>query len=872
METVIEKIRGIMRKEGVTGMDSINHCIIFVIARMLDKEKCKKFGINEKNSYYNIMHDEDGDFIGAQELYGRIYTKNDTSCLVGQIVNKLKFSNIKFKLESPQHVEQIMKELEKLDMTKLETKYDIIGTIYEYHLKSGTSNAMRDLGQYYTNRSVIEFMIKMCDIKMNKKGEIETIIDPTMGTGGFLTMSVKYLNDKYKNKIDWGINKSRIYGFDIDENVKNMALLNMLLECGEMCEDTFIRNDTLYYDFKLKNDEILNKVDVILANEPMGIKNIIHTSCCDRIKQLNIKGTKAEPLFLQLFMQSLNDGGRCAVIVPDGVLFNDSNLHNDTRKYLVENLNLKKVISLNDDFFLNTGVKTSILFFINNGKTSEVEFSELKLNKKGLIENSIIKVNYKKIKEMNYSLFVNKYNSKEIVKIEGVEYKKLGDVCEIKFGKRIKKDEVEVNKDYNGVRYPCYGGGDISFYMKEYNREDKNLVISRFALSKCCVRIINNKFWLNDSGFTLHTKNNKLMMQDYLNYIMLNKQEEIYNLSAGACQKNIVMDDFNKLEIPIPSMEVQQKIVEQLDVIYKNIQTCKEQIDESKKIMKYYVETMTLWDKEQKLGEITEIKFGKRIKKDEVEIDINYNGIKYPCYGGGDISFYMKEYNREDRNLVISRFALSKCCVRIVNDKFWLNDSGFTLHTMSKLLIQNFLNYIMLQKQDEIYNISAGACQKNININDFKNINIKVPSLEKQKEIVSYCEEIDNIIKSMELRIKSNEILMKNIMDTYLKSNNKKNKSHKELSESSKLSELSESKSNKSESDSSSESEKEIKPKKIIKKQSKKSESISSSESEEEIKPKKIIKKQSKNASESDSSNESEEEIKPKKNNKKTIK
>jgi type I restriction enzyme M protein len=282
----------------------------------------------------------------------------------GEFLSKY-FSHIKFKLESPQHVEQIMKELEKLDMTKLETKYDIIGTIYEYHLKSGTSNAMRDLGQYYTNRQVIEFMIKLCDINMNKKGEIETIIDPTMGTGGFLTMSVKYLNDKYKNKIDWSKNKNRIYGFDIDENVKNMAMLNMLLECGEFCENTFIKNDTLYNDFKLKNGEILEKVDVILANEPMGIKNIIHANCCEKIKELKFRGTKAEPLFLQLFMQSLNENGRCAVIVPDGVLFNDSNLHSDTRKHLVENFNLKKVISLNDDFFLNTGVKTSILYFVN---------------------------------------------------------------------------------------------------------------------------------------------------------------------------------------------------------------------------------------------------------------------------------------------------------------------------------------------------------------------------------------------------------------------------------------------------------------------------------------------------------------------------
>jgi type I restriction-modification system DNA methylase subunit len=599
METVIDKIRGILRKEGVTGMDSINHCIVFVIARMLDENKCKKFGIDEKNSYYNIMHDEDGDLIDAQELYGRVYTKNDTTCLVGQISNKLKFSNIKFKLESPQHVEQIMKELEKLDMTKLENKYDIIGTIYEYHLKSGTSNAMRDLGQYYTNRLVIEFMIKLCDIKMNKKGEIETIIDPTMGTGGFLTMAVKYLNDKYKNKIDWAKNKSRIYGFDIDENVKNMALLNMLLECGEMCEDTFIKNDTLYNDFKLKNGDTLEKVDVILANEPMGIKNIIHASCCERIKELKIRGTKAEPLFLQLFMTSLNEGGRCAVIVPDGVLFNDSTLHNDTRKYLVENFNLKKVIGLNDDFFLNTGVKTSILFFAKDGKTVEVEFSELKLNKNEVVENSIIKVDYKKIKEMDYSLFVNKYNCKEITKIEGVKYEKLGDVCELKIGGTPRRDTskywdngtniwISVSELNNNVITDSKEKiTDEGIKNSNVKLIKKNSILMSFKMSVGKKAIAGTDLYTNEAIVAINAKNNNLLNK-YIYYAIDN-----FDFS-GACSSigggNLNKEKIENLEIPIPSLEVQKKIVEQLDVMDDNIKIYTKQIEETKNKMKNYID------------------------------------------------------------------------------------------------------------------------------------------------------------------------------------------------------------------------------------------------------------------------------------------
>jgi len=559
MESMINHVRDTLRNEGITGMDSINHCIVFIICRMLNEKICKKTKIDPIYAYENIMQDDDGDEIGDQELYSRFYIKGDTKCLVGQLVNKLGFKNIKFKLEGIHNLKNIMKKLRTFNPQNFESNYDIIGTIYEIHLKSGTSNA-RDLGQYYTHRLVINYMIKLCDPLM-EKGIVEKIVDPTMGTGGFLTMAIRYLNAKYKNKIDWAKNKSNIIGFDIDENVRNMALLNVFLEIGELCENTLVKEDTLHNDLRFSDGRILEKAKIILANEPMGLKNIIHASCCDRIKNCKIRGTKAELLFLQLFMELLDDNGRCAVVVPDGVLVNDSALHNNTRKHLIENFNLKKIVSLNGNFFLNTGVKTSIIFFTKDGnKTSHIEFCELKLKNNSVEEAKIIDVPYDKIVSNEYTLFVNKYDVKTTDKLLGMKYAKINDVCEISFGKRIKKVEVEIDDDYTGIKYPCYGGGDISFYMKEFNREGQNLIISRFGISETCVRLIDCKFWLNDSGFTLKTKSGELD-QNYLNYIMLNKQKEIYNMSFGSCQKNINMDDFKKMEIPLPDIKIQENIV-----------------------------------------------------------------------------------------------------------------------------------------------------------------------------------------------------------------------------------------------------------------------------------------------------------------------
>jgi type I restriction enzyme M protein len=146
-------------------------------------------------------------------------------------------------------------------------------------------------------------MIKLCDPKVKKNNEIETILDPTCGTGGFLSMSIKYLNNKYNNTIDWSVNKHNIFGFDIDNNVKNMTLLNLLLETGQNFNETICKQDTLYNDLLLidengNSSNIIDNIDIILANEPFGIKNINYNDCCDKIKNLKIKGNGCELLFL----------------------------------------------------------------------------------------------------------------------------------------------------------------------------------------------------------------------------------------------------------------------------------------------------------------------------------------------------------------------------------------------------------------------------------------------------------------------------------------------------------------------------------------------------------------------------------------------
>jgi type I restriction-modification system DNA methylase subunit len=249
-ESTITSIRNILRLEGITGLSSINHCVALLVSRFLTIEKCKEFNIPLEFAFENFLKNKDGTNCDDQTAISKFYSLDATKdCLYVYLHEKLNFNSFKFGINAPLNFLNIYKKLDDINISSLFDKIDIVGAIYELHLKTGTTGSgMRDLGQYFTNREVIKYMIKLCDPKLKKNGDIESILDPSMGTGGFLSMSIKHLNKKHKN-IDWKLNKKRIYGFDVDETVKNMSILNALLECGQIFSETFVKNDTLKNDY-----------------------------------------------------------------------------------------------------------------------------------------------------------------------------------------------------------------------------------------------------------------------------------------------------------------------------------------------------------------------------------------------------------------------------------------------------------------------------------------------------------------------------------------------------------------------------------------------------------------------------------------------
>ena len=355
---VIDSCRNILRTDGITGMDSMKHLTLYILARVLSVDECKRLSISEKFSWDKFMELLKQD--KKQEAFNLFFCKNGAEPdLIGALDEKFNTKNFNYKLNKIELHASILKELNKIDLNNLDGHVDILGTVYENHLGSGSNkSAMRDLGQFFTDRKVCNYMVNLCQPKLLADKRAESVLDPTMGTGGFLTSYVKYLKTN-GHTIDWSKMQDDVVGCDIDEFVVSIGEINMYLSTGVLF-DRISHRDSLQNDVGEPDQRL--KFKIILANEPFGVKGLKFADSCKRVKDLGINGTKSEPLFLNLMMAALDKDGRCAVVVPDGVLVNNSNQHNGTRKYLLDNFELKRVIKMKGQFFMNTGITVPKLY------------------------------------------------------------------------------------------------------------------------------------------------------------------------------------------------------------------------------------------------------------------------------------------------------------------------------------------------------------------------------------------------------------------------------------------------------------------------------------------------------------------------------
>ena len=262
----------------------------------------------------------------------------------------------------------LVKVVDALDDLDLNNK-DIMGDVYEYLLSQIEQSGKN--GQFRTPRHIIQMMVELMKPTLQDK-----ICDPAMGSAGFITESAKYINEKYSKELMVSSNKAHytitmFSGFDTDPTMLRIGAMNMMLHGVEA-------PNIKWQDSVSEDNTIKDEFSLILANPPFS-GSVDKTGVAKDLLQMT-STTKTELLFLALFTRMLKIGGRCASIVPDGVLFGSSNAHKSIRKEIVDNHRLEAVISMPSGVFQPyAGVKTSIVIFTktNHGGTDNVWFYDM---------------------------------------------------------------------------------------------------------------------------------------------------------------------------------------------------------------------------------------------------------------------------------------------------------------------------------------------------------------------------------------------------------------------------------------------------------------------------------------------------------------
>ncbi len=277
-------------------------------------------------------------------------------------------SDAMFLIPTPQVLQKIITGLEDLyehDIAEL----DMQGDLYEHML--GKLATAGQNGQFRTPKHIREMMVELLQPTPD-----DTICDPACGTAGFLVSASEYIRKRYEDTMtseQWEHFAGAAFtGYDTDRTMLRISAMNLMLH-------SISNPDVDYKDSVSKQNQISDRFTVVLANPPFK-GTVDAESIHDNLKAVtNTK--KTELLFLALFLRMLKKGGQCACIVPDGVLFGSSTAHKSIRRELVENHQLRAVISMPSGVFKPyAGVSTAVLVFTKTGAggTDNVWFYDMK--------------------------------------------------------------------------------------------------------------------------------------------------------------------------------------------------------------------------------------------------------------------------------------------------------------------------------------------------------------------------------------------------------------------------------------------------------------------------------------------------------------
>jgi len=647
-------------------------------------------------------------------------------------------------IENRQALQLLFEYVGKLNIVSLMENTDLIGLLYT-HFIGWEKNTASELGQYFTNRDVINVIIDQINIKENPK-----VCDFCAGTGGFLTQAIRRMN---KNNIIF--RPTDIMGFELSTNVMPLARLNMMYSLKTVNkEDINFKNEDsflmLNYDKTGKKDtsvkfwdEQKETFDIILMNPPFGASLGSKDKTISKSEKQNIldksfqvgfrkwlesnfgkKYTKQKDVIFALYAYTfLKEGGYCGIVLPAGFVSN-SNLKK-YREFFINNTRIISIINIPSGLFENTGVESVVLVYqkVKTDEDYEVNFISLIDepigHKQGehfdvvINPENTFKVSIGKIKENNFALNYKNYNRIEFIptNISGEKFKKvkLGDI--VLFDPQSKN--TTSNKQNKG-KYNFYisGASIHKCDVCDYN-EPRILISSRFSANI----FYDEHFSCSNNIHIIKTKNYdikliysilKIFYSDILEKSMVGSVAKMLN-------KNFLVD----FEILLTTREFTEDEINDIYLIANDDVVV---VDALKTQRDYY---LGIFKNEYKNAEKKEVKLGdivKHRKKSTLPAEDGKEDGKYLFYTAGYEIKRTEKKLYEEKSIVI---ASSRHIYYRFDDLFSASSGNFIVYSDEYCLE---LLYVILSNYYNFSDVKYGTMYPTLKKNDFENYKINIIS------------------------------------------------------------------------------------------------------------------------------------------------
>ena len=624
----------------------------------------KKTAVSEFYKFQVGTHEESSDI--AERIHG-IYKE-------GKEQDPNVFSeNIKLEDDI---IYKTVEHLQSININK--TDLDSKGVAFERFMGDFFKGKM---GQYFTPRNIVDFCVKMLFIKQN-----ERVLDPACGSGGFLLHAMDLIRKKAEEDYEeekeiysyWHDFASKnLFGIEINEQIARVCKMNMIIhDDGHTNIISADSLDNIEKHTKINSQFKKENFDIILTNPPFGAKVLINEKKYLKDYQLGLNNGKeraaqsTEVLFIERCFEYLKEGGRMAIVLPDGILTNATLQY--VRDFIMNNFKINAIVSIPQTAFSHygAGVKCSLLFLTKSTKNKEdydifmaqAEYVGYDATGREIEQNDLNEIfnNYKNfIEKKNFKLndkcFLIKFNSiksnKRIdtfyyslgnifYKSKKFENKKLSDLVNIQKGETITSDTKE---DGN---IPVIAGGQIpAYYNNKSNYKGNVITISASGAYSGFVWWHDNPIWASDCNVL--TEKSKEANIKYIYHILKFNQENIYKLQRGSAQPHVYASDLSEIPIPKPNIETQNKIIE----IMKDANLLKEKLEkEADKLLSSIDEYL-----------LRELGINLPKKETDLKNRISYT-VKLSEIKGNrfDCEYHQSIYNDYQKALIQGKYKLTK--------------------------------------------------------------------------------------------------------------------------------------------------------------------------------------------------------------------